>query len=161
MSLYSAPSTPAPCLPPLYIVTNQWKLTLHSDGKESACNAEDQCLIPGLEDPQEKGMVMHFSILAWRIPSTEEPDKLESMGSQRVRHNWATNKHTQWKPWNLTIHHQVVKPRVLYSVPNSAKERFRENFCKLKKSCIILCLKVVCVVYVYVNVQKTTWEGIY
>ena len=37
----------------------------------------------------EKKMTTHCSILAWRIPSTEEPDRLQSMGSQRVRHNWA------------------------------------------------------------------------
>ena len=39
------------------------------------------------EDPLEKGMVGHPSILAWRIPWTEEPDRLQSMGSQRVRHD--------------------------------------------------------------------------
>ena len=42
-----------------------------------------------LEDPLEKGMVTHSSILAWRIPWTEEPGGLQSMGSQRVRHDWA------------------------------------------------------------------------
>ena len=44
-----------------------------SDGKESACNAEDLGSIPGLEDPLEKGTTTHSSILAWRIPWTEEP----------------------------------------------------------------------------------------
>ena len=41
----------------------------------------------GWEDPLEKGMATHSSILAWRIPRTEEPGGLQSMGSQRVRHN--------------------------------------------------------------------------
>ena len=41
----------------------------------------------GWKDPLEKGMVIHSSILAWSIPWTEEPGGLESMGSQRVRHN--------------------------------------------------------------------------
>ena len=41
----------------------------------------------GQEDPLEKGMVTHFSILVWRIPWTEESGRLQSMGSQRVRHN--------------------------------------------------------------------------
>ena len=41
----------------------------------------------GREDPLEEGMATHSSILAWRIPWTEEPDGLQSMGSQRVRHN--------------------------------------------------------------------------
>ena len=39
-----------------------------SNDKESTCNAGDPGLIPGQEDPQEKGMATHSSILAWRIP---------------------------------------------------------------------------------------------
>jgi len=39
----------------------------------------------GQEDPLEKGMATHSSILVWRIPWTEEPGGLQSMGSQRVR----------------------------------------------------------------------------
>ena len=39
----------------------------------------------GWEDPLEKGMATHSSILAWKIPGTEEPGGLQSMGSQRVR----------------------------------------------------------------------------
>ena len=41
----------------------------------------------GQEDPLEKEMVTHSRILAWRIPWTEEPGGLQSMGSQRVGHN--------------------------------------------------------------------------
>ena len=41
----------------------------------------------GGEDPLEKGMATHSSILAWRIPWTEEPGGVQSMGSQRVRHD--------------------------------------------------------------------------
>ena len=41
----------------------------------------------GQEDPLEKGMATHSSILAWRIPWTEEADELQSMGSQRVGHD--------------------------------------------------------------------------
>ena len=48
----------------------------------------------GWEDPLEKGMTTHSSILAWRIPQTEEAGGLHSMGSQRVRHNGATNTFT-------------------------------------------------------------------
>ena len=45
-------------------------------------------LIPGSgEDPLEQGMATHSSILAWRILWTEEPSGLQSMGSQRVRHD--------------------------------------------------------------------------
>ena len=42
---------------------------------------------PGREDPLENGMATHFGILAWRIPWTEEPVGLQSMGSQRVGHD--------------------------------------------------------------------------
>ena len=41
----------------------------------------------GWEDPLEKEMATHSSILAWKIPWTEEPGRLQSMGPQRVRHN--------------------------------------------------------------------------
>ena len=43
--------------------------------------------VPGSEDPLEKEMATHSSILAWRILWTEEPGGLQSMGSQRVRHD--------------------------------------------------------------------------
>ena len=42
----------------------------------------------GWEDPLEKGMATHSSLLAWRIPWTEDPDRLQSMGSQRVGHDF-------------------------------------------------------------------------
>ena len=42
----------------------------------------------GWEVPLEKGMATHSSILAWRIPRTEEPGGIQSMGSQRVRYDW-------------------------------------------------------------------------
>ena len=63
-----------------------------SDGKESTCNAGDPGLIPGWEDPLGKEMETHSSIPAWRIPWAEEPDRLQSMGSQRVGHDWATKR---------------------------------------------------------------------
>ena len=46
------------------------------------------------KDTLEKGKATHSSILAWRIPWTQEPGELQSMGSQRGRHSWATNTHT-------------------------------------------------------------------
>ena len=51
-----------------------------SDSKESACNAGDLGSIPGWESPLEKGMATHSSILAWRIPQTEESGGLQSWG---------------------------------------------------------------------------------
>ena len=52
----------------------------------NAGDMSDAGLIPELEDPLEEGMATHSSILAWRIPWTEEPGGLQSMGSQRVGH---------------------------------------------------------------------------
>ena len=46
--------------------------------------------IPRLEDPLEKRMATHASIFAWETPWMEEPGGLQSMGSQRVGHCWAT-----------------------------------------------------------------------
>ena len=54
-----------------------------SEGKESAYSVGDL----GREDPLEKGMATHSSILPWKILRTEESGELQSMGSQRVRHN--------------------------------------------------------------------------
>ena len=48
---------------------------------------ETQVRSLGWEDPLEKEMATHSSILAWKIPWSEEPDRLKSMGSQRVGHN--------------------------------------------------------------------------
>ena len=49
----------------------------------------------GQEDPLEKGMATHSSILALRSPWTEEPGRLQSMGLQRVRHNLVTEQQQQ------------------------------------------------------------------
>ena len=48
----------------------------------------------GREDPLEKRMATHLNILAWRIPWSEKPGSLWSMGSQRVGHGCAANVHT-------------------------------------------------------------------
>ena len=65
------------------------------------------------EDPLKKGMATHSNILAWRIPRTEEPGGLCSMGSQSVGHNWVTNSvflelwlfclYITWWPLSLNI----------------------------------------------------------
>ena len=51
---------------------------------------EIQVRFQGWEEPLEEGMSTHFSILAWRIPWTNETDSLQSKGSQRVRHDYET-----------------------------------------------------------------------
>ena len=50
----------------------------------------------GVADTLEKGMAAHSNILTWRIPWTEKSGGLQSMGLQRVGHNWATNTFTFW-----------------------------------------------------------------
>ena len=57
-----------------------------SDGKESTCNTKDWVQSLGQEDSLEKGMATHSSILAWRIPWTDEPGWLQSIGFQKVGH---------------------------------------------------------------------------
>ena len=58
-----------------------------SDGKEFVCNAGDQVRSLGWEDPLEKEIATHSSIIAWRIPWTLEPGGLQSIESQRVVHD--------------------------------------------------------------------------
>ena len=58
-----------------------------SDVKELVCNARDSDSIPELGSTLEKQMATHSSILAFRIPWTEEPGGLQSMGLQRVEHS--------------------------------------------------------------------------
>ena len=54
---------------------------------------ETQVQSLGWEDPLKNEMATHSSTLAWKIPWTEEPGRLQSMGSQRVRHDWETSLH--------------------------------------------------------------------
>ena len=69
-----------------YICGFPWWLS----SKESVNNAGNEGLISGSGVPLEKEMAIRFSILAWKIPWPEEPVGLQSMGSQRVRHDWTT-----------------------------------------------------------------------
>ena len=58
----------------------------------------------GQEDPLEKEMAIHFSILPWEIPWTEEPHGLWSLGSQTVRHNLAT----KYPPTHTHTHTHIM-----------------------------------------------------
>ena len=82
--------------PPIQLTnlrTNWVGFTDGSDGKESAWNVGDLSLIPGSGRSPREGNG-YSSILAWRIPQTEEPGGLQSVDLQRVRHDWATNTFT-------------------------------------------------------------------
>ena len=70
-------------------------------GKESACNAgaRDAGSISGLGRSLGEGMAAHSSILAWEIPWREEPGGLQSLGSQRVRNDWACTHAPEGFSW--------------------------------------------------------------
>ena len=74
-----------------------------SDGKAFACNAGDLGSIPRSGRATGEGMATHSSILAWKIPWTEESGGLQSMGSHRDGHDWATNTHTHTHTHTPTI----------------------------------------------------------
>ena len=59
--------------------------------------------ILGWKNPLEEAMATHSSVVAWRIPWTEEHDGLQSMGSQRVRHDWETKHSTPLWVYSLSI----------------------------------------------------------
>ena len=72
----------------------------------NAGDTRDAGLIPVLGRPLEEAMAPHCSILAGTIPWTEEPAGLQSMGSQRVGRDWATNAHkgmTSIRGWTMSV----------------------------------------------------------
>ena len=72
----------------------------------------------GREDPLEEGMATHSSILAWRIPWTEEPGGLQPIGSQRVRHDWvSTHARTPLHIRDLSILAFDIRKLVLEPIP--------------------------------------------
>ena len=68
-----------------------WAFLVAQMVKRLAAMQETQVWSLGWEDLLEKEMATYSSTLAWRIPRMEEPGRLQSMGSQRVRHDWATS----------------------------------------------------------------------
>ena len=66
---------------------------------------ETQVQSLGREDLLEKEMAPHSSILAWKIPWMEESGRLQSMGSQRVGHDWATSLTSGQRPGRLIVHY--------------------------------------------------------
>ena len=98
--VYLIPVTPDPCQ---HLFENQphgfksqlwlevWASLVAQRLKHLPPVRETQVRSLGQEDPLEKEMVTPSSILAWRIPWTEKPGRLQSMGSQRVGHDWVTS----------------------------------------------------------------------
>ena len=71
----------------VHIKYHVWGFPGGSDGKVSAYNARDLGSTPGLGISPGEGNAPHSSTLTWKIPWTEEPGRLQSMGSQRVGHD--------------------------------------------------------------------------
>ena len=82
----------------------------------------------GWEDPLEKEMATHSSILAWRIPWREEPGRLQSAGSQRVRHNWATS--LQNNRIHIVIKFACNLQETIYQVSKQFTTSFRQKLFK-------------------------------
>ena len=74
------------------------------------------------EDPLKKGMTSHSSILAWRNPQTAELGRLQSMGSQRARHNWATFTFDVWKLFSLISSHLLIFVFIFISIGGRSKK---------------------------------------
>ena len=85
----------------------------------------------GWEDPLEKEMATHSSTLAWRIPWTEEPGRLQSMGSQRVRHDWVTSlihslilHDILWDTWICALASDINLGKIVILLSNIASVPF-------------------------------------
>ena len=86
----------------------------------------------GWEDPLEEGMATHSSILAWRIPWTEEPGRLQSIGSQRVDHDWS----------DLACTHAYLLLNWFYKARERSKEKNGETVNKTNKIAFKQCKQV-------------------
>ena len=71
----------------------------------------------GWEDPLEEGMAAHASILAWRIPRTEEPEELQSTGLQKVRHDWSDWAHAHTNTHTHTHTHMLSAQQLFLIIP--------------------------------------------
>ena len=99
------------------LVTRSVKNPPHNEG--------DAGLIPDQEDPLEKEMATHSSILTWKVPWTEEPGRLQSVGLQRVRHSLETKPpppHINMHTLNLYITYLSL---ILYTHINTHKYNIR------------------------------------
>ena len=122
-----------------------------SDGKESACNAGDPGSIPGLgRFPWRRGMVTRTSMLAWRIPRTEEPGRLQSMSEWHYLLQNPANIHTgYWKQRQSGHTEEVTSGRSWLCLPyNTTSPKMKTAHrpsspspSHLCVSCILQCLQ--------------------
>ena len=84
------------------LINLKWRTSLVAQTvKQSSTMRETRVQSLGWEDPLEKEMAIHSSTIAWKIPQTDEPGRLQSMGLQRVGHDWATS--LSLSKWSLLI----------------------------------------------------------
>ena len=99
--------------------------------KRLTATQETQVWSLGREDPLEKGMATHSSVLAWRIPWTEEPGRLQSMRLQRIRYNLATKQQQIRSTRSLCKYFSLCLAISLEYIPRSriAKLKGRVKYC--------------------------------
>ena len=102
----------------------------------------------GQEDPLEKKMATHSSILAWKIPWTEECSRLQSMGSQRVRHDWATS---------LSLLALCMDYNRLWEIIKEME--YQTTFSVSQETCIQIKKQVRTGTPDWLNIVKGVWEG--
>ena len=103
--------------------------------KKSACSVEDLGSIPALWGSTREGNGYCSSILAWRIPWTEDPSKFQFTGWQRVRHNWVTNTHTHTHTYTYMLCELYINKALL------KKRKLFENYCQQWKFLYLLPLR--------------------
>ena len=97
----------------------------------------------GCDFSLEEGPATHSSILAWRIPWTEEAGGLQSIGSQRVRHDWSdSHTHTCDFSTNFSSLHLVTRPHVRYRRKSESSRKGREQQLYCLRSKFLHCFLV-------------------
>ena len=104
-----------------------------SDGKASVYNAGDPGSIPGLEDPLEKKMATYFHILAWKTPWTEEPGRIQSIGSQKSQTRLSSSSRL---PWWLSSKESACNAENLSLVPGLGRSPGGGHGNPLQYSCL-------------------------
>ena len=92
------------------VAINDWACLVAQKVNNLPAVQETRVRSLGWENPLEKEMATCSSILAWEIPWTEEPGGLQSMGSQRVRHDWGTNTSILpfFNQWSSYLWHWLI-----------------------------------------------------
>ena len=95
----------------------------------------------GREDPLEKAMAIHSSTIVWKIPWTGEPGWLQSMGSQRVRHDWATSLfHMLLWLMHRNTFKCITKFVENYNIVHFSQSTDTQSITAITSRCIPLCI---------------------